>query len=101
MRYWSTLPHRTVAETEIWVAETLANVASGETDDFVITLNGQLIGKAGLWYKNELGILLARAQWRQGYAREASAQSSSAHLSGEFLRLPRMSIPGTKPACNS
>jgi ribosomal-protein-alanine N-acetyltransferase len=71
MRYWSTLPHRSLAETEAWVAETMEAVASGEADDFVVTRDGAVIGKAGLWRRGELGILIARSHWRQGLAAEA------------------------------
>jgi RimJ/RimL family protein N-acetyltransferase len=71
MRYWSTLPHCSLAETEAWVAETIDAVASGEADDFVVTLAGQVIGKAGLWRRGELGVLIARSHWGQGLATEA------------------------------
>jgi ribosomal-protein-alanine N-acetyltransferase len=71
MRYWSTLPHQRLAETEAWVTRTMEAVASGESDDFVVTREGQVIGKAGLWRGDELGILIVRSQWGQGLATEA------------------------------
>lgn len=71
MRYWSTLPHSTPEITARFVAETVAAVAAGTADDFAITLNGAVIGKAGLWQGCELGVLLARSHWGQGFAREA------------------------------
>lgn len=71
MRFWSTLPHATEAETAAFVASTIAAVAAGEADDFVITRDGQVIGKAGLWRGGEIGFLLARDQWGQGVAAEA------------------------------
>ena len=72
MRYWSRLPHTDIAETEAWVAETVASVDRGEADDFVVIRDGVLIGRAGLWRDNELGILFARAAWGTGAAREAT-----------------------------
>ena len=71
MRYWSTLPHRSLDETESWVQETIEAVAAGKADDFVVTQGGQVIGKAGLWRRGELGILIARSHWLQGFANEA------------------------------
>src|SRR5215470_8343213 len=71
MRYWSTLPHATVAETEAWVAKAIEAIHSGECDDFFVELDGLLIGKAGLWNTNEIGFLFSPAVWGKGYAREA------------------------------
>ncbi|MBX9942703.1 MAG: GNAT family N-acetyltransferase [Reyranella sp.] len=73
MRYWSSLPHRTLDQTEAWIAGTLQSAAEGVGDDFVIEHQGQVIGKCGLWRDAELGFLLAPAAWGQGYAREAVA----------------------------
>jgi [ribosomal protein S5]-alanine N-acetyltransferase len=72
MQYWSRLPHTDIAETEAWVAETVASVDRGEADDFVVIRDGVLIGRAGLWRDNEIGILFARAAWGTGAAREAT-----------------------------
>lgn len=72
MRFWSTLPHERLRETEAFVAETMAAVRAGKADDFAITRAGAVIGKAGLWQENELGILLARPHWGQGFAAEAA-----------------------------
>jgi [ribosomal protein S5]-alanine N-acetyltransferase len=71
MRYWSTLPHESVAVTEAWVAATIASVGDGEADDFAVLLDGAVIGKVGLWRANEVGVILSRARWAQGYAAEA------------------------------
>ncbi len=71
MRYWSTLPHAELAESEAWVATTIEAVARGECDDFFVERNGRLIGKAGLWNGDEIGFLFSPTVWGQGYAREA------------------------------
>ncbi len=71
MRYWSTLPHATIAETEAWITKTIDAINAGECDDFFVELNGLLIGKAGLWHHNEIGFLFSPAAWGKGYAREA------------------------------
>jgi RimJ/RimL family protein N-acetyltransferase len=71
MRYWSTPPHRDVGESEAWIAKTIAAVAAGEADDFIAEHRGQVIGKAGLWSGNELGMIFASSCWGQGFASEA------------------------------
>ena len=71
MRYWSTLPHRDLAVTEAWVSRTIASVAAGDGDDFAVLLDDAVIGKAGLWKGNEIGVILARHTWRRGLATEA------------------------------
>ena len=73
MRYWSTPPHECLAETERWIAATIEAVRSGRGDDFVVVHDGKIIGKAGLWADNELGMIFAPSVWGQGYAREAVA----------------------------
>ena len=71
MRYWSTLPHHTVAESEAWVVKTIEGINAGECDDFFVELDGLVIGKAGLWNRNEIGFLFSPSVWGKGYAREA------------------------------
>ncbi len=70
MRYWSTPPHETLAETEAWVAAMVA--ASPETsDDFIVEHQGRAIGKCGAWHLPELGFLLHPHHWGKGFGREA------------------------------
>ena len=71
MRYWSTLPHAQLAESEAWIAATMQAIERGECDDFFVERDGQLIGKAGLWNGDEIGFLFSPTVWGQGYAREA------------------------------
>ena len=71
MRYWSTLPHATLAESEAWVTKTIDAINAGECDDFFVEHEGLLIGKAGLWNRNEIGFLFSPSVWGKGFAREA------------------------------
>ena len=71
MRFWSTLPHAEMADSETWVASTIAAIESGECDDFFVELDGTLIGKAGIWHGDEIGFLFHPGIWGKGYAREA------------------------------
>ncbi len=71
MRYWSSLPHTALAETEAWIDTTMAAVAAGSSDDFAVTLDDVLIGKAGVWRPWEVGILIDRRAWGRGLATEA------------------------------
>lgn len=71
MRFWSCLPHREEAESLAFIRRTIAAVAAGEADDFMILRQGRVIGKAGLWQGGEIGFLLECSAWGQGYAQEA------------------------------
>lgn len=71
MRYWSTLPHAELAESETWVADTIKAVEAGECDDFFVECDGAVIGKAGLWHGDEIGFLFHPRVWGRGYAGEA------------------------------
>lgn len=71
MRFWSTLPHAGLAESEAWVAATITAIERGECDDFFVERDGALIGKAGIWHGDEIGFLFHPRVWGRGYAREA------------------------------
>lgn len=68
--FWSTPPHKTIAETEAWVASMVA-IDPGAGEDFVIELAGRVIGKAGLYRFPEIGFILHPDAWGRGYAYEA------------------------------
>jgi len=70
MRYWSTPPHATLDETREWVAKVIESRPE-ESDDYVVELDGQVIGKAGCWRVPEIGYILHPDHWGKGYAREA------------------------------
>jgi len=69
-RFWSTPPHQDEAETRHWVAAMMA-IGPGEGEDFAIEQDGRVIGKMGLFRFPEIGFILHRDAWGQGYAREA------------------------------
>jgi RimJ/RimL family protein N-acetyltransferase len=70
MRYWSSPPHKTFDQTEEWIAS-MVEADRSASDDFIVTLEGQLIGKFGAWRLPEFGFLIDPAQWGKGYASEA------------------------------
>ena len=70
MRYWSTPPHRTLAETKEWL-DSMVTSPPKDSDDFVIELDGRAIGKAGCWRLPEIGFILRPDCWGRGLAREA------------------------------
>lgn len=72
MRYWSTLPHGTLEQSRDWL-QAMIDIRPNEGEDWVIDLNGQAIGKAGLWRFPEIGFILHPDHWGFGYAREALA----------------------------
>lgn len=69
MRYWSTPEHETLEQTRVWLDRMLA--PQHPSDDFVVTLDGAVIGKAGAWQLPEIGYLIHPDHWREGFAREA------------------------------
>jgi [ribosomal protein S5]-alanine N-acetyltransferase len=72
MRYWSTPPHADLATTQAWLDSMIA--APADTgDDFIVEKDGQAIGKLGAWRLPEVGYLIGRPYWGQGYATEAMA----------------------------
>ena len=72
MRYWSTPPHADLNETKKWMASMVEAHPAG-SDDFIVTLDGKLIGKLGAWKLPEVGFLIDPAHWGHGYAMEAMA----------------------------
>jgi RimJ/RimL family protein N-acetyltransferase len=70
MRYWSTPPHADVETTRRWLAQ-MIDLPAATGDDYIIERDGRVIGKLGLWQATEIGFLLSRDRWGQGYAREA------------------------------
>lgn len=70
MRYWSTLPHDNLAQTEQWVADMMA-APIDLSDDFIVVVDGRVVGKLGCWRLPEVGFLFARDCWGRGYASEA------------------------------
>jgi RimJ/RimL family protein N-acetyltransferase len=71
MRFWSTLPHEDLETTADWVRSMIDPPPA--SDDFIVTLNGETIGKMGAWQLPDFGYLLDPAHWDQGYASEALA----------------------------
>lgn len=90
MRYWARPAHERLEETEAYVAKMIAGEAVGG-DDFIIEYQGEVVGKAGMWRRFEVGFLLNRALWGQGFAHEAMiaviahlfAQDEIDHLTAE------------------
>lgn len=72
MHYWSNGPHSELAETGRWLTSMIASPRE-ISDDFVVTLDGEAIGKMGAWRLPEFGFILRSDMWGRGYASEAMA----------------------------
>ncbi len=72
MRSWSTTVHDTMFETQEWLRG-MIEAAGPHSDDFIVEKDGELIGKCGLWDVPEIGMMIRREDWGQGYATEALA----------------------------
>jgi ribosomal-protein-alanine N-acetyltransferase len=82
MRYWSSLPHTDLAQTGAWLDAMIA-AAPDESDDFIIELDGQVIGKAGCWRLPAVGYILHPDYWGRGLATEALT-AAIAHVFENF-----------------
>ncbi len=72
MRFWSTVPHVEIAETEAWVADSIAATSRGDAHDFAVLRDGRLVGRVAFWMGNEIGFLFQpHCLGPGGVAREA------------------------------
>ena len=70
MRYWSHGPHQDLAQTREWL-DSMIDAPPEVSDDFIVTVGGEVIGKLGAWRLPEIGFILRSDQWGRGYAAEA------------------------------
>lgn len=70
MTYWWSPPHGELAETREWLASMMTSTPE-ESDDFVITLGGEPIGKMGAHRLPYFGYILSPRFWELGLASEA------------------------------
>jgi [ribosomal protein S5]-alanine N-acetyltransferase len=70
MTYWSSGPHETIEQTREWLNGMIASTPE-ESDDFVITYEGETIGKIGAYRLPDFGYILAPRHWGLGLASEA------------------------------
>lgn len=70
MRFWSSPPHRELAESEAWL-RSMVDADRAVSDDFIVELQGGVLGKLGCWRLPEVGFILARDSWGRGIASEA------------------------------
>lgn len=68
-RWWSTPPHETLDQTRTWLDAMIAN--GPDHPDFVVELDGRVIGKAGFFVMPDVGYILDPDFWGQGLAAEA------------------------------
>jgi ribosomal-protein-alanine N-acetyltransferase len=82
MRYWSSLPHTEIAQTREWLDGMIASPPA-ESDDFIVELDGVVIGKAGCWRLPAVGYILHPDYWGRGFATEALT-AAIAHVFENF-----------------
>ena len=72
MRFWSTPPHDSLAQSEKWL-RSMVEADPAASDDFVVEREGRVIGKLGCWQLPEVGFMIAFDETGRGYATEAMA----------------------------
>ena len=72
MRFWSSLPHSTIEQSEAWL-RSMVEADPAESDDFLVERDGRVIGKLGCWQLPEVGFMIASEETGKGYATEAMA----------------------------
>jgi RimJ/RimL family protein N-acetyltransferase len=82
-RFWSTAPHKGHAETAAWLNKVI-EAPENDSNEFVVEMDGQVIGKAGCWRVPEIGMIFHPHYWGQGLAFEAM----QAVLQSTFAKFP-------------
>ncbi|CAN5243910.1 GNAT family N-acetyltransferase [soil metagenome] len=82
MRYWSSLPHSDIEQSAEWLGRMLAQT-DDVSDDFIIELEGRVVGKAGCYQVPNIGYMLHPDYWGRGIATEALTPII-AHVFGKF-----------------
>ncbi|MDB5540438.1 MAG: N-acetyltransferase [Devosia sp.] len=72
MRYWSTLPHESLAVTEAWFPGALLSFDNPAWDEWIIEHEGRVVGYMGIWNMPEFGFILHPDVWGRGLATEAA-----------------------------
>jgi [ribosomal protein S5]-alanine N-acetyltransferase len=70
MRYWSSPPHRELAQTQAWIAD-MVTAAQNASEDFIIEIDGRVAGKVGAYRLPEFGYILHPDFWGRRLATEA------------------------------
>jgi len=70
MRYWERPASPDIAKSEAFLKKLMRGVSDTE-EEYVLDLDGRLIGKAGVWAKPEVGYILHPDHWGQGYVTDA------------------------------
>jgi RimJ/RimL family protein N-acetyltransferase len=71
MRYWSRLPHESLAVTEAWFPGALLNQGP-EMDEWIVVHEGRVVGYMGIWRMPEFGFILHPDVWGMGLGHEGA-----------------------------
>ena len=69
VQWWSTPPHETLDQTRDWLEAMIS--ANGSGLDFLIEVEGRVVGKAGFYAPPDVGYILHPDVWGRGLATEA------------------------------
>ncbi len=71
MRYWSTLPHTDIRETEEWVRGSVEAQNAGTAHDFAVLHEDVPVGRIAFWNGPEIGFFFGPEHQGKGFASEA------------------------------
>ena len=71
MRFWSTLPHTDLAQTQAWVKASVEAQAEGVAHDFAVVHDGKVVGRMAFWQGPEIGFFFDPKEQGKGFASEA------------------------------
>ena len=98
MRYWSTPPHSSIDQSQAWL-RSMVEAELSASDDYVVELDGRVIGKAGCWQLPEVGYMISFEETGRGYATEAmTAFLERRRLLGDPRRLTADVDPRNEPS---
>ena len=69
MRFWSTPAHTELAQTREWLDD-MVDASADLSDDYMVELQGRVVGKAGCWRAPEVGFIFHPDVWGIGIAQE-------------------------------
>ncbi|WP_299922226.1 GNAT family N-acetyltransferase [uncultured Pelagimonas sp.] len=70
MRYWDRPPHQDMDQTQRFLDHFIASDLNNR-EEYILEVEGECVGKAGMWKRYEIGYILHPDLWGRGLVTEA------------------------------